>query len=208
MSTYRYWQNIVNKFIGYSKRNFTIYGLPAWHEEAGTINVICIRNNDENSFNDVIRNNDILIVIENRPSDSFRLYEYEVTADPSRKKPGIAHLCEGAYNSYVVRPHRWIAGRTALCQDTGEVRVFRTNSQGKIMPARSAGGHYEWGYFGINVHDTGGFWNSSLGCIILEDLKLYRDEFKPLLLRAKEIHKKLGLNFSLFVINHKTLKTL
>jgi hypothetical protein len=201
MSTYRYWQNITNKFIEYSKRNFIVYGIPEWHEQTGTINVICIRNNDENSFNDAIRNNDKLVIIENRPNDSFRLYEYSVTADPSAKKSGIAHVSEGAYNSYVVRPHRWIAGRTALCQDAGEVRIFRTYSIGKLM-------HYEWGYFGINVHDTGGFWNSSLGCVILADSKQYQNEFKPLLLRAKDVHKKLNLNFSLFVINHKTLKRL
>ena len=201
MSSYRYWQNIVNKFIDYSKRRFAVYGIPQWQEATGTINVICIRNNDENSFNDSIRNNDKLVIIENRPNDSYRLYEYTVTSDPSVKKPAIAHLCEGAYDSYAVRPHRWIAGRTALCQDAGEVRVFRTNSQGKLM-------YYEWGYFGINVHDTGGLWNSSLGCIILADLNLYKNEFKPLLLRAKQVHTKLNLNFSLFVINHKTLETL
>jgi hypothetical protein len=56
------------------------------------------------------------------------------------------------------------------------------------------------------VHDTGGFWNSSLGCIILASSKLYQNEFKPLLLRAKDVHKKLNINFSLFVINNKTLK--
>ena len=201
MSAYRYWQNIVNKFIDYSKRKSVIYGIPLWNEETGTINVICIRNNDENSFNDQMRNNDKLVIIENRPNDSYRLYEYEVTSDPSTKKPGIAHLCEGAYNSYVVRPHRWIAGRTALCQDAGEVRVFRTNSAGKLM-------YYEWGWFGINVHDTGGFWNSSLGCVILADSNQYQQEYKPLLLRAKEMHKKLALNFSLFVVNHKTLEKL
>jgi len=40
------------------------------------------------------------------------------------------------------------------------------------------------GHFGINIHDNGGFLNSSLGCVILESSQQYKTVFKPLLQRV------------------------
>lgn len=196
MSNYSTWKNIVSSFLPFARSAKAVYGNPGWLDAEGTINVIVIRENAENSYNDVIRNNDHLLIFENRPNETFREYLYQVTADPSTNKYNIAHLCQGAYESYTVRPHRWIAGRTALCQDKGEVKIFRTNSKRGIID-------YFWGLFGINIHDTGGFWNSSLGCVILA-LKAQYLEYKQILLRAKTVYGKKAI--SVFVINRSYLK--
>lgn len=197
MSNYSYWKNIINSFVPYAALQKAVYGSPAWLDAEGTVNVIVIRENDENSFNDLIRNNDHLLIFENRPNETFRSYLYQVTADPSSNKKNIAHLCQGAYESYTVRDHRWIAGRTALCQDKGKVKIFRTDTKRRIID-------YFWDYFGINIHDTGGFWNSSLGCVILA-LKAEYQEFKQMLLRIKSIYGKKPV--SVFVINRSFLKS-
>jgi hypothetical protein len=209
-SKYKIWQIIINQFLKYcGEEKVPVFGNPKWNSEEGTINVIAIRNNNEFDFNNKLRNNDRLLVFENRPHNMFRLYEFPCTTDPAspitfsdflKLNKGRAHLCEGAYNSYVVRPHNWVRGRTALGQDANKVRVARTDNKSKFLK-------YDEGFFGINVHDAGRFWNSSLGCIIIafENNWQYEAEFKPCLERAKSIHKKLGINFTVFLINSKTL---
>lgn len=208
---FSYYKSLCNSFIDYCKKNGKpVIGNPRFLEDEGTINVIAIRNNGELSFNSVKRNNDILYVVENRPNDHFRDYQFEVTTDPAapitlrdylNQGKGRAHLCEGAYESYVVRPHQWTPGRTALGQDGNEVVVARSDNNGVFK-------NYDRGFFGINVHDPGKFWNSSLGCIIIsfETRERYTKEFKPTLLRAKQVHAKLKLKFSVFLINYQTLK--
>lgn len=212
-SRYAILKDLTQKFIEHCKLNsLPMYGVPKWNDAPGTINVISIRNNDELDFNSNKRNNDILYVIENRPNDKFILYTFPCTTDPAnpitirdylRLKRGRAHLCEGAYDSYVVRPHNWIRGRTALGQDANPVRVARSDNKGNFEK-------YDAGFFGINVHDAGNFWNSSLGCIIIayENNWQYKAEFKPVLERAKSAHQKLGINFSVFLINIRTVQLL
>lgn len=189
--TYSDYKNIFNRFIEYAKANKRCYGNPRWLDDDHTINVIGVRMNDEIDFNDKKYNNDKLYIIQNRPNDMYIAHEYNVTVDPATNKYRIAHLCEGAYESYIVRPHRWIIGRTALCQDAGEVRIVRTDLRGGAIV-------YEWGYFGINIHNAGGFRNSSLGCTIYLDE--YHQEIKQILLNAKNHQDK----FTYCIINHKT----
>lgn len=212
-SKFKIWKDITVRFIEHCKTyKLPVFGNPKWNDEEGTINVIAIRNNDELDFNNRVRNNDQLMVFENRPNDMFRVYEFPCTTDPATpitlrdflsKKRGRAHLCEGAYESYVVRPHNWVLGRTALGQDANPVQVARSDNKGQFVG-------FDTGFFGINVHDAGRFWNSSLGCIIIafENNLQYKSEFKPCLERAKSVHKKLGINFTVFLINHKTLRRL
>lgn len=202
-SDYTIYKEKINNFLKYCERNYAFYGNPEWLEDEGTINVIIIRNNEEIDFNNRLMNNDELIIFENRPNNNFRRYDFKVTADPRSKKNGIAHLIEGAYESYSVGLHRNIIGRVCLRQTEGQVRIARTDTLGRLI------GFY-WGYFGINVHDSGGFLNSSLGCIVIayDKQSQYQTEFKPLLLSAKQFHKKLNLKFSLFIINYKTFKNL
>lgn len=95
----------------------------------------------------------------------------ECTVDPAVDKYGVAHLRQGVWNSYVVRPHRWQSSnyrscnpklpanvtRWAFCQDLNPVEILRTNGNGKVISSHN-------GYFGINIHESTG--DTSLGCTI------------------------------------------
>lgn len=179
------WQFLYSK---YSDERYTfngdefsrIVGVPKFYEEPNTINVITIRNNPEIAFNDSDTfDNDEMIVYENTSSGGVRLYRFNVTADPKSRKDNIAHLLKGCYASYRVGNHRWVPGRTALRQDENKVLVARTDNKGNIKKV-------EYGMFGINIHDSGGFRNSSLGCTILANDVDYKTKFKPMLLRIQK----------------------
>lgn len=147
-----------------------------WNEAEGTINVFVIRCNDLYITNDINRNNDWLVILENRPDDCFRLYVFECTADPKFRKDEIANLLEQIYFGNI-RNHKWIFGRLAICQDNCEIYV-----------RRFTGNHYsdDLGHFGINIHDNGGFFNSSLGCVILASQQDNVSEYQPLLKRVSK----------------------
>lgn len=199
-TSYSYWKQIAANFITHCKaEGKPNYGDTDFREDEGTINVFVIRRNPEIAFNDPDKfYNDDSVIIENRPNDSYRPYEFRVTAEPYGRKNKIAHLCEGAYNSYVVRNHRWIPGRTALCQDGDEVKVMRTNAKGHFI-------NYDRGFFGINFHDKNGWGNmvnTSLGCIIHFFQDLYVRDFKPLLLRIKSLGVQKRI--TIYLINEKT----
>lgn len=202
--SYTYWKKIAENFIKHCADNGKPnYGETSFREEEGTINVFVVRRNAEISFNDSDKfYNDDAYIVENRPNDSFRLYSYRVTADPANRKYKMAHLCEGAYNSYVIRNHRFIPGRTALCQDADEVKVMRTDTNGYFM-------NYDRGFFGINFHDKNGWGNSintSLGCIILYSQDYYVNEFKPLLERIKSLGVQKRI--TIYLINEKTFNSI
>lgn len=164
-----------------------IIGSPDYNNEVNQLNVLCIRNNTEISFNTKeFFYNDILIVMRNG-IDKFldEIYIYKVTADPRGVRDNIAHLLEGIYDSYVIRNHSWMPGRTAFCQDRNEVLVARTDSKGNIKRAEP----YK-GFFGINIHDSSIYQNSSLGCTVLEPDSRennfhFENSFKPLLLENR-----------------------
>lgn len=140
----------------------------------GEIAAFVIRMNKSNSFNDVETNNDLLVILENVNDKNFNIFTFNVTADPKSNKPNIAHVLEQIYRGNI-RNHRWIFGRIAICSDRG-LWYFRTKA-GKIIERL-------FGMIGINIHDNGGFFNSSLGCVILELMSQYKTVFKPLLQRA------------------------
>jgi len=157
-----------------------------FREEEGAINVIGIKRDPEISFNlgDAFYN-DVLVIAKNVINDEGKkdldFYIYKVTMDPKDKSDKIAHLLMQVSNSYVRRPHRWIPGRTAICQDKNSVLIARTDSKGNVINAAP----YK-GFFGINIHDSDRWINSSLGCTVLEkDSKEngfhYKESFKPLL---------------------------
>ncbi len=140
----------------------------------GKINAFVIRCNEMYTTNDMQRNNDFLVILQYN-SDSVDKYVFKVTADPHTRKYNIANLCEQIYAGNI-RNHRQIAGRLAICQDFSPVRVRRYQSSTKYFE--------ETGFFGINIHDNGGLFNSSLGCVILESEDEYKEYFKPLLQSA------------------------
>jgi len=178
-------KSLFAKHLLFSKENNRTSGIPKWHEEPGTLNVIGIRCNSETEFN-FGKYNDYLILIFNNASGSFDEVILEVTVDPCRNKEGIAHLRQGVWNSYKVRVHRNVSRyfdfigkkmkRWALCQDVNPVEIIRTNGDGKVMKT-------ERGFFGINIHDNGGYADSSLGCTILkDDREDYFNKYLPYLI--------------------------
>lgn len=140
----------------------------------GSINAFVIRCNNMYITNDMERNNDFLVVLRYNP-DNVDKYAFKVTADPCTRRYNIANLCEQIYAGNI-RNHRWIAGRIAICQDLYPVKVRRYQNSSRY--------YEETGFFGINIHDNGGFWNSSLGCVILESEDEYKESYKPLLKSA------------------------
>lgn len=157
-----------------------------WNEAEGTINVMVIRCNDIYETNDRIRNNDWMVIIENRGEGLFRRHIFKCTADPKYRQDNIANLCEQMYYGNI-RNHRGIFGRLAICQDNCKVWVRRYKGGNWIE---------EQGHFGINIHNPAGAFNSSLGCVILDTDSHYINEFRPLLKRTKG-------KVSVMVVNEK-----
>jgi len=173
-------QSIFEKHLEWSKNNKRTIGKPRWRVEDMTLNVIGVRCNSESDFN-FGKYNDYLILVLNKSSEDFTKVVMTVTVDPNRNKDGIAHLRQGVWNSYVVRPHRWAYRnfpkngrqyRWAICQDKNEVEIVRTDGNGGII--RSVRG-----FFGINIHDTGGYSDSSLGCTVIKSDSSYENLFLP-----------------------------
>jgi hypothetical protein len=197
------------KHLLWSKENNRIAGLPKWWDEPGTINIIGIRSNTEADFN-FGKYNDFLIVLINKTLDRYNQVLMPVTVDPNRTKDGIAHLRQGVWNSYVVRPHKW-ASRTfpaigtiqrwAVCQDLNVVEVCRTDGKGKIKLT-------ETGHFGINIHDNGGYVDSSIACTVIQKDSDYLEKFLPMLYDL-DTEKKVPVNhnnLTYCLINHVQLE--
>jgi len=149
-----------------------------WLDRLGSINVIVVRNNELYVTNDMKRNNDFLVVIENK-LETYTKYVFECTADPKMRKDNIANLLSQSYVGNI-RNHKWIFGRICIAQDNSNIWVGRFT--------RGIKDYKEYrGKFGINIHDNGGFFNSSLGCVVLAKQTDFYEEFSPLLKRVKAI---------------------
>ena len=174
-------KEIWNLYAKYCKALGRTVGDVSFREDIDAINVMCIKKDPEVHFNlPGTFYNDILVVARNT-EEGQKFYVYKVTMDPKNKKNKIAHLLLGMYDSYKIRPHRWISSRTAICQDRNEVFLARTDREGNVINAVPYNG-----FFGINIHDSDIFTNTSLGCTVLEkDSRYnkyhYKESFKPLL---------------------------
>lgn len=165
----------------WAKENNRVSGNPKWFDDPNTLNVIGIRCNSEPDFN-FGKYNDYLVLITNNLNGSYTQALMAVTVDPAKSTVGIAHLRQGVWNSYQIRPHRWTSRyfqylqktikRWALCQDLNVVEIVRTNGKGKVIET-------ERGKFGINIHDNGGSADSSLGCTVLKSDKDYFTKYLP-----------------------------
>lgn len=185
ISSFKY-QEIFDNW--YKKRQETKYKIDypiKYNDEDNSINIFIIRMNNIGIMNDQKRNNDFLIMIHNA-TDGIYKYVFEVTADPKTKKTGIASIIPQVYIGNI-RNHKWIFGRTAVCQDNHPVWVWRWGLNKE-----------EKGFFGINIHDNGGFFNSSLGCTIFADNKAYKENFKKILDEVKNTEFKNNIPVAVF----------
>lgn len=156
--THQDWRDIVAKHLYWSKQANRFHGDPKWDE--GGLQIIGVRMNAIENF--YVRGkeafNDFLVLILNQ-----KVHVFACTTDPAHvdvNPRGVAHLCEGSWDSYVRGAHKapW---RRALVQRAGPVRVVRTNQAGKVLMQ-------ETGYFGINIHNAAGFNKPSAGCTVLK----------------------------------------
>lgn len=126
------------------------------------------RCNQPIDFNNIRRNNDLLIIVQ-RKLLGFKVYSMVCTADPYGPKDHIAHLSAQIYRANRGL-HRGIPGRICLRSDFGfGTWIQRTDSEGDVIDINPASDKFTSapGHFGINIHDTGGYYNSSLGCVII-----------------------------------------
>lgn len=207
--TYGQIKTLFAKHLLWSKENNRIAGKPEWFNQPGTLNIIGIRCNREPDFN-FGKYNDFLILILNKTNESYDQVIIPVTVDPNRTKEGIAHLRQGVWNSYLIRPHRWakrtIPGigtidRWAICQDKNLVEIVRTNGKGSVIKSVR-------GNFGINIHDSGGYTDSSLGCTVIQSDNHYLNLFLPKVydLKAKKKVPVNHDNLTYCLINHSQLE--
>lgn len=175
---YKKYKEIFYKFRDYLKtfNNGKYYHLfngkdIEFKEDSNTLSVFVIRCNDYYITNDMQRNNDFLILLYSTPSDKYEKYVFDVTADPKTRRYGIANLMEQIYVGNV-RNHKWTLGRDCIAQDLCPVWVRRYTSNTNY--------YEEKGHFGINIHNNGGLFNSSLGCVIFADDEDYFNYFRKI----------------------------
>lgn len=147
----------------------------------GSLSAFVFRFNETISFNDIIRNNDLLVlmkVIDNERGikDNF----FDVTSDPCGKKFRIAHLCEQIYRGNVGF-HRGDSNRPCIRSDNGFGTWYnRTDTESDIIDINPSDNYTSIaGHIGINIHNNNGAYNSSLGCVILSSENDYRKIFVP-----------------------------
>lgn len=181
-------------YLNLAKMKNRVVGIPKFRMGENEINVMSIRNNKEIFFNESQYFYNDLLIIHLNP---INFYVFKVTTDPKGKVNKIAHLLEGIYASYKAnRPHRWVPGRTAIVQDRDVVLVARTDLSGNITINEHKG------FFGINIHDSDKYLNSSMGCTVLERDSVqndfhFKNHFKPLI---KSIANKESIDYCLINI--------
>lgn len=167
----------------------------------GEINAFVIRNNEIGISNSALRNNDYLIVTKNETaSEAGQIFVFSVTADPKDKAPkrAFAAPCQWIAN---IGYHHYLPWRICLRQDNDDIWVRRYKADDSY--------YEEKGRFTIHIHDTGGFFNSSLGCVILANDDSYNKMFKPLLTEVKKYQKNVPVSLldrnTFFLLTSKIL---
>lgn len=175
--------SIITKHQVWAKNEGRYSGVPIFAPGPTDLNLIGIRNNDERDHN-FGKYDDLLIVFTPKKIEIFL-----ATVDPAKLGNRRAHLRNGAWNSYVIRPHKWDMDfyyepikkkrpRWAICQDLNLVEVSRTDTSGNLIA-------HEKGFFGINIHDPyrqGA--DTSLGCTVIKNMAAYCNFYVPMLVDA------------------------
>ena len=172
---YKYsdFERLYTAFATYLKTDYVTFN-HNFPSTIGNIVVFTIRENDYVSFNDLLRNNDLLVVIK-LIEGGIETYQFNCTTDPSTNKENIAHFCTQIYTGNVGF-HRGNPFRRCIRSDNG-CWYFRSHVNGST-------GIDIFGQIGLNIHDNNNFWNSSLGCTILESYQQAVDVYMPLIKSA------------------------
>lgn len=164
LTTYKGWL----KTKGLNDRITSDY-LPAQHNE---LMGFVFRFNEDESFNDELPNNDLKVLamrVKDEDGDwAVNDQFFNVTADPKTRRKGIAHFLPQVYRGNIGN-HRAIIGRICIRSDRG-CWYFRTGD-----------GKPQFGMIGLNWHNSAGFINTSLGCVINEDENRWKTIEKPML---------------------------
>jgi hypothetical protein len=149
----------------------------------GEIGIFQFRCNEEISFNNELRNNDLLVLIEIIDNEqSIKDYFFDVTCDPKSKVSGIAHTCAQIYRGNV-GAHRGDPNRPCIRSDNGFGTWFnRTDATGNIIDLNKSDNLTSIpGHIGINIHNANGCYNSSLGCTMFDSEGAYQKVFRPVI---------------------------
>ena len=128
---------------------------------------------------------DLEFVIE-KTEDNFTLHIFRVTCDPCRNKQGIAHAARQIYCGNIGH-HHGDERRICIRSDKYGTWLKRSDEDGNMILLDNGHAYASKQKAGINNHDQGAFFDSSLACEILfgggwmvKDGP-YASEFKPLL---------------------------
>jgi len=152
-------------------------------EKCGEIFVFQFRFNEEISFNNEMRNNDLLVLGQIKDDEqTISDWMFDVTTDPKSKVNGIAHTCEQIYRGNV-GPHRGDTNRPCIRSDYGFGTWYnRTDSKGEVQDLNPSDSFTSIaGHIGINIHNANGAYNSSLGCTIFSNESEYQKVFRKVI---------------------------
>ncbi|WP_153034517.1 hypothetical protein [Serratia plymuthica] len=195
-----------------NNKGYIVYDTP---DKEWNINIVGVRS----SGNDPSKFDDYLFVFY-RDGVDWSCHTFNITTDPSIKylqtplkevyDEGTAILKEGQYiSAYEINWHKKgsESAHKALCQNLGEVTVYRDNTYDEKMDLIP--GTEESGFFGINIHrgpsngDANTFnWNYSAGCQVFSNNRDF-DTFLTLCLNS---YRNFGNTFTYTLLNESDLK--
>lgn len=179
--TYSDYKNLYDKYRDWLVKE-KVESSASFPNSPGEIAIFEFRCNEEISFNNVLFNNDLLVlmqVIDN--SNGIKDHFFDVTTDPKNKKPGIAHTCEQIYRGNV-GIHRGDPNRPCIRSDFGfGTWINRTDGKGNIIDINSSDKFTSAPlHCGINIHN-GGEHNTSLGCTMFASDSEYQEYFRAVI---------------------------